>query len=243
MRTRKELLRQSEESERKYWELFARCQEAEYELVKLKAEAEDMRKQDGEIRSLHSNVRQLKHDMKNHFMVIASYLNEENMEMAKEYTSEILDKLNTMHSYVETGNSLLNHILNEKLEWARSCGIGVKAEIENIAFGRMKSIDFSALLTNMLDNAIEASMLLGREAGAELQVFIQTVRGYETICVKNKIASSVFAANPHLESTKTEKELHGMGVGKIRTIAEEYGGMVDFYEEEDTFCVKVFIPQ
>jgi len=229
-----------EELSKKYQAMCAKKAELEYQLTELKEETEYMRKQDAEIKSLHQNVRQLKHDMKNHFMVIASYLNEENYDMAKEYISQMLGTLNAMHSYVETGNVLLNHILNEKLEYAKKMGISVKAEIENLAFANLKSIDFSALISNMLDNAIEASVL---ETDPEVQITIKQSRGYESICVKNKIAKSVLEQNPELRTSKEDNTGHGIGVKKIKTIVEECGGMYDFYEEEGFFCVNVFIPQ
>lgn len=229
-----------EELSVKYQEVFARKAELEYQLAELKEETEYMRRQDAEIKSLHQNVRQLKHDMKNHFMVIASYLNEENYDMAKEYISQMLGTLNAMHSYVETGNVLLNHILNEKLEYAKKQGISVKAEIENLAFANLKSIDFSALISNMLDNAIEASV---SEADPEVQITIKQSRGYESICVKNKIAKSVLEQNPELRTSKEDNKGHGIGVSKIKTIVEVCSGMYDFYEEEGFFCVNVFIPQ
>ena len=172
-------------------------------------------------------------------MVLTAYLNAGETEQAREYTSELLDKFSTMHSYIETGNVLLNHIINEKLSYAKSQGILVKAEIENLAFEKMSRMDFSALLSNMLDNAIEALL---QEKG-EMQVTISLQRGYETICVKNQISSSVLKENPTLETSKKEKDQHGFGVGKIKEIVAQYGGMADFYEEEKFFCVKVFIPK
>ncbi|MBQ9119290.1 MAG: GHKL domain-containing protein [Lachnospiraceae bacterium] len=241
MRKGRQLRKEHEELKEKYIAVYGAKQETEYRLTELKEETEQWQRQDGEIRTLHQNVRQLKHDMKNHLMVIASYLNEENYEQAKAYTSEILGKLNAMHSYVETGNSLLNHIINEKLAYARAQGISIKAEIENLQFEKLSSLDFSALLTNLLDNAIEASV---KEAssGRELHVMIVRCRGYETICVKNRVAESVLEKNPALQSGKKEKESHGFGVTKIKTIIEQCGGMYDFYEEEGFFCGKVFIP-
>ncbi|MDE7299242.1 MAG: hypothetical protein K2N94_10505, partial [Lachnospiraceae bacterium] len=116
--------------------------ELEYQWNELKASVGQQRGQDAEIRALHENVRRLKHDMKNHLMVIASYLNSGDYAAARVYTSQILDKLNAVHSYIETGNLLMNHILNEKLNLARERGISVKAEIENLPFGRMESLDF-----------------------------------------------------------------------------------------------------
>lgn len=219
--------------------LEAERAELEYQWNELRASVGQLREQDAQIRTLHENARRLKHDMKNHLMVIASYLNSGEHEAAKAYASQILDKLNAVGSYIETGNLLMNHILNEKLNLARERGVSIKAEIENLAFGRMESLDFSALLSNLLDNALEACR---SEEGPELFVGIARRRDYETILVKNKISRPVLAGNPGLCSTKPEKDKHGMGIAQIRSITEKYGGICDFYEEDGWFCVCVFIP-
>lgn len=236
------LRKEFEKLHEKYGMLFAQKEELSYELARLESESEQIRGQEAQIRALHENVRRLKHDMKNHLMVIASFLNGSDLEAAKEYTSDILDKLNRVHSYIETGNLLLNHILNEKLEAARAVGIGVKAEVETLSFERMQSLDFTALFTNMLDNALEAS-LREPEERREIQVAVSAKRGYEVIVVKNKIACSVLEKNPELASGKTERDSHGMGVNQIKQIVEKYHGMYDFYEEDSYFCVGVFIPK
>ena len=230
-----------EELQAKYITLFEQEAELRYRYETLVKETEDVHRQDVELKKLNQNVRQLKHDMKNHLMVLAAHLNAGEYDRAKAYTAELLDKFSTMHSYIETGNVLMNHIINEKLSYAKSLGILVKAEIENLAFEKMNRMDFSALLSNMLDNAIEA--LVREPEKKQLHVIIATQRGYETICVKNQISFSVLDENPGLESSKEEKEFHGFGVGKIKSIAEQYAGMADFYEEDGYFCVKVFIPK
>lgn len=241
---KKELQRELEQEKEKYIALFEKEAELRYQYEKLKQETEEMYSQESELRKLNQNVRQLKHDMKNHLMVLTAYLNAGETEQARAYTSELLDKFSTMHSYIETGNVLLNHIINEKLSYAKARGIPVKAEIENLAFEKMNRMDFSALLSNMLDNAIEALLREEEPSGKlQMQVVICAQRGYETICVKNRISSSVLAKNPGLETSKEEKTKHGFGVGKIKEIVTQYGGMADFYEEDDFFCVKVFIPK
>ena len=130
--------------------------------------------------------------------------------------------------------------MNEKLELARNCGIAVRAEIENLSFSRMRSIDFSALLTNLLDNSIEASK---NEPAGELFLHIYQERGYDAVSIKNKIGRSVLAENPGLHSTKEDQELHGIGISQIKEIVTAYDGIYDFYEKEGYFCSCVFIPQ
>ena len=236
------LKKEFEELQERYVKVFGEKEELSYELSGLRSKAEEIRSQEALIRALHENVRHLKHDMKNHLMVLASYLNGSDLESAKAYTSEILDKLNGVHSYIETGNSLLNHILNGKFETAREKGIGVKAEVETLSFERMGSLDFSALFSNLLDNALEAS-LKEPEKQQEIQVAVRAQRGYESIVVKNKISCSVLEKNPDLISDKAEPESHGLGIPQIKEIVEKYNGMCDFYEENGWFCAGVFIPK
>ena len=221
-------------------ELFAENQELRVQLEHYKWQLEQTEKQEQEIRLLHSRVRKLKHDMRNHILVIASYLNGGEYPEARAYTSEILDRLSAVQSYVETGNSLLNHILNEKLEVARKNGIDVKAEIGQVSFARLQSIDFSAIFNNLLDNAIEACK---KEQTGEMVVKVYRKKGYDALSVRNRITESVLEGNPELVSTKQEKAIHGLGVLQVKEIVDKNGGMYDFYEEDGYFCVNIFIPQ
>ncbi|MDO4297176.1 MAG: GHKL domain-containing protein [Lachnospiraceae bacterium] len=238
-----DLQKQYEELDRRYAELYAKHSELEYEYGRLREDTAEREQQDQEIRALHQNVRKLKHDMKNHFMVLSSYLASENYDAARAYSSEILEKLNSMHSYVETGNTLMNHIVNEKLQFAREQGILLKAEIENLSFARMSGMDFTALFGNLLDNAIEAS--LREETGKrEMVLLVSERQGYEVVCVKNRISSSVLERNPDLATTKENGgQTHGIGICRVREIAEKYGGMYDIYETDGYFCFAVFIPK
>ena len=143
MRRYGSLLCEYKELRKEYEKVLSEKAELAYSYDRLREKQDKIRSQDEEIRKLHGSARILKHDMKNHFMVMSSYLAAGEYEAAALYSSEILDKLNTMHSYVETGNSLVNHIVNEKLKAAQEQGIRIKAEIENLSFASMKSIDLS----------------------------------------------------------------------------------------------------
>ena len=196
------------------------------------AKQQDMEK---EIRNMQEQSRLLKHDMKNHTLVILSYLEEGRLEEAKTYTSDILDKLNMMYSYVNVGNALLNYIINNKLSRAKEVGLEIKAEIENLAFSYMDSVDFSALLNNLLDNAIEAAQ---NSKVKKLEVVIAKQKGYDVITVKNTIDASVLENNPDFVTTKQE-EGHGFGMKQILNITDKYEGMLDTYEKNGFFIIGV----
>lgn len=190
-----------------------------------------------EIRRIQEQSRTLKHDMKNHTLVMLSYLEENRIEEAKKYVSTILDKLNLMYTYVNVGNSVLNYIVNRKLSKAKEQQIEIKAEIENLAFSYMDSVDFSSLLNNLLDNAIEAA---ARAEQKKIAVSIVNRKGFDTINVKNSIAETVLTNNPSLQSTKEEPG-HGLGMPQIRKIVEKYDGILDIYEGNGMFAVQVIL--
>lgn len=238
MKSYRKLKNDYELLENQYMTLYAEKLELEYRCHSLDAEYTYQKEQSDEILKLHENARKLKHDMKNHLLVIASYLQDHQLDETKKYLSKILDKLNHMYTYIETGNSLLSHILNAKLEEAQNKGMIVKAQIENLSFSRMDSVDFSVILTNILDNAIEHQT----NNRAEILVEIAKKRGYETIVVKNRIEESVLERNPSLKSTKNDTDEHGFGVKQIKEVVMKYQGLIDFYEEDSMFCVCVMIP-
>lgn len=239
-----QLKKQYDELDQRYTKLYGQQAELEYAYRCLKEDTRERRLQDEEIRNLHQSVRRLKHDMKNHFMVLSSYLASEDYDAARAYASEILDRLNSMHSYVETGNALMNHIINEKFQYAREQGISLKAEIENLAFARMEHMDFTALLGNLLDNAVEAS-LLEQEKEREIILLISEKQDYESLCVKNRISGSVLERNPQLATTKENDGAgrHGIGIARIKEIVEKYNGLFDIYEKDGYFSFAVYIPK
>lgn len=190
-----------------------------------------------EIQRTQQQIRSLKHDMKNHALVILSYLEESKAEEAKAYTGEILDKLNKMYTYVHVGNSLLSYIINTKLSQAKEQGIEIKAEIENLSFDYMDSVDFSALLNNMLDNAIRGAL---HSRQKKLEADIASRKGVDIITVRNSIDGSVLKGNPELRSSKEEPG-HGYGIRQIRAITERYNGSTDIYEHEGMFVVSVML--
>ncbi|MDE7259683.1 MAG: ATP-binding protein [Lachnospiraceae bacterium] len=190
-----------------------------------------------EIRRIQQQIGLLKHDMKNHTLVILSYLEENKTEEARQYAGEILDKLNRMYTYVNVGNSLLSYIINSKLSMAKEQGIEIKAEIENLPFSYMDSVDFSSLLNNMLDNAINGAL---ESEGKKLEVNIVSEKGFDVITVKNSIDGSVLKDNPELATSKEEPG-HGYGMKQMKAVTEKYEGNIDIYEKDGMFIVRVML--
>jgi len=180
-------------------EALAKNLDLEKDLKKLQDKHKKQSDKEIEINNIQKQIRALKHDMKNHSLVILSYLDKNKIDEAKEYTSQMIDQLNKIYTYIYVGNSLMNYIINNKFSKAKELNIDMKAEIENLAFEYMDSIDFSAILNNLLDNAIEAA---ANSKDKKIEIVIAHKRGFDTITIKNSIDQSVLETNPKLKSTK-----------------------------------------
>ncbi len=231
--------KKQEEQDKLLTEYIARNLQLEKKLSEMESDYQIQQQMSEEIKRIQEQIRLLKHDMKNHTMVILSYLEENQIEEAKRYAGEILNKLNRMYTYVNVGNELLSYIINHKLSEAKEQGLEIKAEIENLSFDYMASVDFSALLNNILDNAIRGA-LSSREKKLEVQIYRQ--KGMDIVTVKNSIDESVLDKNPELVSTKQEAG-HGYGMKQIRSIVEKYDGMMDVYEKNALFIVSVMLDE
>ena len=116
-------MRRLQEYKEKLADMDKRCCEALAENLALKENLsllqdsyEQQQKAYGDMERVYGETRKLKHDMRKHLFVIASYLNEGNIEKARKYTSGINDKMELEYSYIASGNALLNYLLNEKLQ-------------------------------------------------------------------------------------------------------------------------------
>lgn len=234
---RKQELQKQEELDKMLTWYIADNLDMEKKLSDMQYDYEKQQDMAEEVRRIQEQIRALKHDMKNHTLVILSYLEENRIKEARDYAGEILDKLNKMYTYVNVGNSLLNYIINNKLSRAKERGMEIKAEIENLAFDYMDSVDFSALLNNLLDNAILGA---SESQDKKLEVQIMAKKGFDIITVKNSIDESVLAKNPEFVSTKEEPG-HGYGMKQIRSIVEKYQGSIDIYEKNNMFTVSIML--
>ena len=91
---------EAQENERRLNRLLAEKMELEYRCQELEENFSQEKDQREEILRLHENTRRLKHDMKNHIMVITAYLQSGEDKEATEYLSHVLDELNGIYTYI-----------------------------------------------------------------------------------------------------------------------------------------------
>ncbi len=97
------------------------------------------------------------HEFMNTITVLKSLMAEEQYEKMKEILNVQNTELINNTNVFETGNRLINTILNTKYAEAREKGIAFRFNINDLSSLQIEDRDSIIILTNILNNAIEAS--------------------------------------------------------------------------------------
>ena len=209
-----------------------------------------MREQMDETERVYSDIRRIKHDMKNTVSVI-THLSElsgdENKEL-KEYLAGLNCELEKSEIIFKTGNAVADTLLNMKYhEWQHIEGLEINADKLIFPDGlKISSYDIGVILGNALDNALEACQRLRlNEPEADVFIRLYSVQkgGVLILSIENSFDGKLkLNGDDELPITdKSDKSAHGMGLFNIKRTAEKYGGTMDFKVVDRTFVLSVML--
>ena len=195
--------------------------------------------QEKRIREEEKNYREvqlLRHDLKRYLVTYRQLLQEGKYEVIEADIDKILGKrLNTNHC-VYTENTILNAVICEKME---QCSIkNIKIEVQVNADKDMDSIEYGVVLSNLLDNAIEAEEQ-EKEENRYICLNIGVEQNMIHLVVSNYIAESVLQNNALLETSKKNKQLHGIGLRGVKEFVNNKEGEIEIFEENHMFVVHI----
>ncbi len=188
------------------------------------------------IEESHMKVRKLYHDIKNHLICIKKIENED----VDNYIKDINEELKDFESSFNTGNRILDIILNEKSIDCRKCNIKFSCDISLRRCEFIQMIDVSSVFSNILDNAIEACEKVAQDRYIKLRGV--TVKSYFIITCENSKSNKLKFKNSNLITSKEDKFFHGIGLQSIRASIKKYDGELEVIDGDDNFILNIYIP-
>ena len=187
----------------------------------------------------NKEIRAIRHDIKNKMVVLSELLAKSEIEKANNYLSEMVDRLEDTQGYSETGNMVLDSILNYKLKQASQQENVINAQIVMPKKLDIKEDDLVSIIGNVLDNAMEAT------ANLQENKWINVKMKYERKCVILKVQNSfdgyLEQEGDIIKTRKQDSKLHGIGIGNMRKIAEKYGGIVNIESTDNVFTTTIIL--
>lgn len=217
--------------------------EREVKIRKEQLSTERAKSETAMYRQISENFDQQKkreHEYKNEMMVISSLLNQNELEklhiLLNKYNNEIAHRIDA----IDTNHVIVNAILNTKHQEAREKGIVFVLKVNNLSGLNMEDQDIVVILSNMLNNAIEAC----EKCTGKRIIRVKTVKEGGTIIfsVINTIGETPYFIDGKYRTTK-EEQFHGMGIENVKEIVNKYGGTCAIRYDEEEFYFVVYLSE
>lgn len=186
-------------------------------------------------------TKKIRHDMKNHLTNIRSLIDGGETTAAVSLLDKIAENVNNATAeLIDTGNSFVDAILPSKTAVCREKNIDFSCSVQPLENIKIDAVDLSSLLSNLLDNAMEAA---AQTTEPFVRLTITKYNAYYTICVENSYKGKEFLKESMgtLISTKSDKALHGYGTQIISDIAQKYDGNYIWEAQENRFISTVIM--
>ena len=190
--------------------------------------------------SYESNAK-LYHDMRNHFSLLQSYLAEGNIAQAQEYLQKLGGNSPATSIEKRTGVEAIDYILSQKAAKAENLGIAMEIHAEYPKECSIDPVDLCTVLTNLLDNAIEACGQLPEEMERKIELTIRRIHQFIIIRLSNSAAAEPVIKNGKLITSKQDKAHHGWGLKSVKSAVEKYQGTMEYKYEDHLFTVSVMM--
>ncbi len=176
----------------------------------------------------------LRHELKHILLALKGYLQEEKLTDAIAYIEKMIGNFITVEVPL-TQNLAIDIVLNEKKQKAAS--LKIKMVITTLV-GEIKvnDIDLAVLLADALENAIEAASGIGN---AVIRVSLMANENHIDLQISNPVVNPVKIVDGKIETTKAEKDLHGIGLLTIQEIVTRYNGYMNLKAEEGIFYLDI----
>lgn len=193
------------------------------------------------IQESHMKVRKLYHDINNHICCIDNLKN--NNKEINEYVKNLKDEIKEFKSIYNTGNMILDTIINEKNTLCTKKGIKFICDINFSKVNFIKPIDVSSIFDNILDNAIEACDKIHDEnINKYIRIKGTITKSFFVIKCENSKVNSIIVNKNRLLTDKMDKFIHGIGIQSIKSSLEKYDGELLFEDDKDKFILNICIP-
>ena len=188
----------------------------------------------------NENSKVLIHDITKHLNTIKQ-LSENKDSNITQYISEIIDDFNIMNPVDYCNNHIVNLITHRYYEICKKNNINFTINIKNANLDFMKEYDITALLDNLLENAVESALTTDNKF-IDFSICTRNLN-FLIIKVSNSCNTKPKYNNGIIASSKNFSGLHGIGTRSIKKTVDKYNGNLEmnYDERECTFTTVIGI--
>ena len=220
-----------------YFKQYEEKQEAEQRNRLIKMQRTQSEKEIEAIKRSEYAISILRHDMRHFLLNISAYIDNNEIDKAKEYINEIISSTNQTATQKYCKNEIVNMILSSHENKIRENDIHFQHSIQLPQELPISDVNLTSILSNALENAILAVLPLEKER-REIKLDLHMNDHKLLISIKN-----TFAQMPEIADglPKSSTPGHGLGTQSIRYVTEKLNGNCQFMIKDQWFILRVII--
>lgn len=193
-----------------------------------------------QLEAASNQIKTVRHDLKHYLVLLSSLLEKGDVDGAEAIVKELMGSVTKSQYIFLTKNTLINAVLVNKKSFCDEKNISFRVHLNGMVKQEYE-MDVAIILSNLLDNAIEA---VDKATNKEIVVDMHEIKGEYLICIKNwvEIQNGTKIKIDVLETTKQDKELHGFGLKSVKNYVDKLDGSCEFIIENNFFIASVMIP-
>lgn len=192
------------------------------------------------IKTNYEILEEFRHDFKNHIIHINKCAINSNLNEIINYTNNLLDKTKINDNFnVNTGNLVIDSLLSFKFQEILKNNIKLKYDIKIPYDLNINSVDLICILGNLIDNVIEANLILDNTNDRYTNINIKYIQKNLLINLENSFKEVKFDINKNLKTIKKDKNKHGFGLKNIKKIVDKYNGNMEINIKDNKFITKI----
>lgn len=203
-----------------------------------------VKNQIGMYRSISENFdkqKKMTHEYKNQIMCIDSLIKKKKYDSLESFVNKISGQISKELDFICTNNVIVDAVLNTKYQEIRDKGIVFVFKINDLSSLNISDEDVVVILSNLLNNAIEACEKCRGDKIIKLKIVIEDNNAI--ISVKNTYENAVIYENGEIQTTKIlDTDEHGIGIKNIAETIRKYGGSYVIQNDEREFYFSIMIP-
>lgn len=212
--------------------------EERYKNIELENQVAIYRNQLLVIQQSNDRIENLRHDIKHHAYALETMINKKLWQEAMKYINEIIEVTRAPKEQVQSGNEVLDSILNYLAQNAIKKNLDLQLDVKILQEIEFSFFDLNIVLGNLFDNAANAAensdqKFINLKVEAEKDIlYIKVVNSYKGVIWEN---------NGKFKTTKVKADYHGRGLNNVRAVVNKYNGLLDIDYSKDIFRAQVLM--
>lgn len=194
-----------------------RATEQEQDLRLLRQQISIQTENYGALKKNYSVQRKSTHEFERHIQVIRDLLDRKEYETAQDYVRQLQADRTLKVFSISSNNPVIDVVLNQKHQVAQENGIKTRVKVNDLSAVTIKTNELVVLLSNLLDNAIEACL----KFDGDKEIVCSILKEDNIYISIRNTSNPVAIIHGEIPTTKKDTAEHGYGLQAVKYILNQ----------------------